>query len=559
MALVSPGTQVTVVDESQYVSSRLSTVPYILIATAENKINAAGTDIASGTLASTANDVQLVTSQRELVTLYGNPTFYKTSGGNSINGYELNEYGLMAAYSVLGATNRAYIQRVDIDLAELTATNVRPTGNPLNSALWLDLNQTQWGLFVWNSVTNSFNVQAPLNITNTADLFTGTSVPLDSIGTVGSYAIVTTNANNPIYYKSSSNVWVLVGSDAWKSSIPTVTGTATFPTITAGDTIVINGTSIAAPDTTLNGLVNAINAAGITGITASATNNRIAFYVESGAGSGTSSVDVTVSITAGAVVTGLGVLSEVGVVPGTYAAPIVTHASHTAIPRWRGTDLTPRPNGSIWVKTTSVNQGASITMKQYDTPSDSFIVQDVPVYENDETANKWLDPGLGGRGIVSGAMYAQYDVNKNGTGTFKVFTRTPGATEITGLVSNPSFTVGHQYEISVSDINNVAMGLPTQITIQPTATSPLAGDVVTATDFVTDLLSANIPYVNATVTTTGNVQISHTAGGVSVLADTAASAIAAPGISSAIENVRYSFARPATTPELILSNWHVAE
>jgi len=203
MALVSPGTQVTVIDESQYVSSRLSTVPYILIATAENKINAAGTDIASGTLASTANDVQLVTSQRELVTLYGNPTFYKTGGGNSINGYELNEYGLMAAYSVLGATNRAYIQRVDIDLAELTATNVRPTGKPLNSALWLDLNQTQWGLFVWNSVTNSFNVQTPLNITNTADLFTGTSVPLDSIGTVGSYAVVTTNANNPIYYKNS--------------------------------------------------------------------------------------------------------------------------------------------------------------------------------------------------------------------------------------------------------------------------------------------------------------------------------------------------------------------
>ena len=45
-----------------------------------------------------------------------------------------------------------------------------------------------------------------------------------------------------MYYKSpgnseasvTANSWVLVGSDSWKNSWPTVIGTATNPTITAG-------------------------------------------------------------------------------------------------------------------------------------------------------------------------------------------------------------------------------------------------------------------------------------------------------------------------------------
>ena len=51
MALVSAGAEVTIIDESQYTSGAAATIPYILMATATNKLDAAGKGIAQGTLA----------------------------------------------------------------------------------------------------------------------------------------------------------------------------------------------------------------------------------------------------------------------------------------------------------------------------------------------------------------------------------------------------------------------------------------------------------------------------------------------------------------------------
>ena len=51
MALVSPGVEVTVIDESQYIPSAVNTVPYFLVATAQNKADAAGVGVAAGTTA----------------------------------------------------------------------------------------------------------------------------------------------------------------------------------------------------------------------------------------------------------------------------------------------------------------------------------------------------------------------------------------------------------------------------------------------------------------------------------------------------------------------------
>ena len=50
MALVSPGVQVTVIDQSNYAPQALGSVAYILLATAENKVAPGGTAIAAGTL-----------------------------------------------------------------------------------------------------------------------------------------------------------------------------------------------------------------------------------------------------------------------------------------------------------------------------------------------------------------------------------------------------------------------------------------------------------------------------------------------------------------------------
>ena len=119
MALTSPGVQVTVIDESQYIPSAVNTVPYFLIATAQNKVSGAGVGVAAGTLAANANKTYLITSQRDLAATFGVPFFYTTTTGTPINGYELNEYGLLAAYSSLGISNRAYVQRANVDLTEL--------------------------------------------------------------------------------------------------------------------------------------------------------------------------------------------------------------------------------------------------------------------------------------------------------------------------------------------------------------------------------------------------------------------------------------------------------
>ncbi|NIU01857.1 MAG: hypothetical protein GWN01_13390, partial [Nitrosopumilaceae archaeon] len=238
MALLSPGVEVSIIDESQYTSAAQNTIPYILLATKQDKLDPSGEAIAPGTTTSTAGDIYLITSQRELVNTFGNPTFYKTSGGTAIHGHELNEYGLMAAYSLLGATNRVYIQRVNVDMSELESSLVRPIGAANNGTYWFDLVETEFGLFEWNSTTNNFDLLDPIIITDASDLTGG--LPLSSIGTVGAYAIDTTDTSNPIYYKNSSNVWSLIGSDVWKASIPTVIGTESNPAISIGDDMVIN-------------------------------------------------------------------------------------------------------------------------------------------------------------------------------------------------------------------------------------------------------------------------------------------------------------------------------
>ena len=139
--LVSPGVSVSVIDESNYAPNGPGTVPFIVIATAKNKTSTAG-GTATYTTSSSANVLQLVASQKDLLTNYGLPIFPSDSSGNRIFGSELAEYGLMAAHSVLGITNQAYILRADVDLAALTGSSSRPYGNVADG--------TQW----WNTATS---------------------------------------------------------------------------------------------------------------------------------------------------------------------------------------------------------------------------------------------------------------------------------------------------------------------------------------------------------------------------------------------------------------------
>ena len=157
-SLTSPGVSVTIIDQSQYVSTQAGTVPFVLIATAQDKQTPSGT-LATGTTIANAEKIITVTSQRDLVNIFGNPFFEVDAAGNPVNDSQRNEYGLLAAYSALGSTNTIYIQRANVNLSELEGTSTRPTGEPADGTYWLDTGNTNWGVYEW-SIDNGFTSYA---------------------------------------------------------------------------------------------------------------------------------------------------------------------------------------------------------------------------------------------------------------------------------------------------------------------------------------------------------------------------------------------------------------
>jgi hypothetical protein len=214
MALTSPGVEVSVINESFYVPSDAGTTPLLIITTAQDKLNGAGTGTAAGTTSANANSVYLISSQRELTETFGDPTFYTDASSNPINGYELNEYGLQAAYSFLGVANRAFVLRANVDLASLAGSATAPTASPTNGTYWFDIASSVPGLFEWSKADQAFTTITPTYITSITDLVGGasTGAPKTSIGSIGDYAINTTHVTNKTYYKTAANAWIQVGS-----------------------------------------------------------------------------------------------------------------------------------------------------------------------------------------------------------------------------------------------------------------------------------------------------------------------------------------------------------
>ena len=573
MALDSPGVEVSVIDESQYLPAATNSVPYFLIATAQNKASGSGVGVAAGTLEINANRVYQITSQRDLAATFGNPFFYKTTIGTPINGYELNEYGLLAAYSALGVTNRAFVQRVNIDLTQLTATLVRPTGEPNNGTYWLNTATSQWGIFEWNQTTGAFSNQIPSVITSTTELLNG--VPLQDYGTINGYAIVATNVQNPLYYKNGAvatvatgnsttltnlyNNWVLVGSDEWKLSYPTIQGAnAVTATLTAGNTIVINGTTVAVPvstNNTIQGLSAAINSAAITGVYSAVISNKLCLFANSTATADGSTADdgaivITSTGSTPGLLTTLGITADV-----TYYAPALQQSPNYTFPRWLSTDATPRPTGSVWNKITAQNLGTLMVVQKYSTALGSWVQQAAPVYENDWSANAALDATGGGKNIAVGSTYTQYNVNPavstvgaypyNNTYTLQVFERaSQGATIVTGSVAVPTFVNGNQFTITTSIPNST--NLTSTVTVTITGTDAAA--------FNTAVSSAGFSNVVASVTSAGAIVLTQTQGGVILLQNVTGTPLAAAGFTTSTTGCR-NIVNDDQTAYLQLSGW----
>jgi len=524
MALTAPGVEVSVINESFYVPSDAGTTPLFIVASSQDKKNGAGDSTAAGTQTANANTAYLISSQRELTETFGDPKFYQDASGNSLHGYELNEWGLQAAYSFLGVANRAYVLRANVNTSELLGSASAPTAAPTDGTYWFDLASSSYGLFEWSKTDQKFTTIAPTLITSVTDLVGGvsTGVPKTSIGITGDYAINTTHVTNKIYKKTEANAWVQVGSSAWHLSLPIIS-VASGTTVTNSHNMKINGITVQTGGTALSNVNTALNAANIPGVSSSintTTGNLDIFHDGGEFGDSTNREIVDFE-------EGTGLLAGLGITAGNYRAPKFLQDKHTNRPTWKTADEN-RPTGSVWFKTTSANSGANIVAKLYSSASASFSTVAAPLYESNNSAIYNLDAANGGTALTVGTLYAQYNVTEqkinttdgsqddttNNVGDFQLFRYEGGKTTITSRLTSHTFTGSETFTISESRKNQSAMSTPIEITMSGTTADTFIADVNGKVDASAAANSTTrLINIKASKLSTGEIVIEHTLGG----------------------------------------------
>ena len=536
MALVSPGLEISVTDESQYVPGAVGTVPLVILATAQDKSNPSGSS-AADTTASRAGKLLSYTSQRELINAMGYPSFQQSSAGTPLHGDERNEYGLMAAYSALGTVNKMYAIRADVDLAALEGTSVRPIGAVADQTHWLDLSTSTWGINEWDAVTGSFTLKSPL-------IVTATSTPTSDIGQIGQYAVAQTGTYSRLYYKNQMNEWVELGTTDWENSWATIRGTVTNPVIassTPAASISINGSTVTIGNTgasrTASQVASSINAASIDGVTAEVVNNKLELYATAAAMSNGADADGKIAIDD----VDETPLSTLGITVGTYANPKLTYGTFIGIPSWSSFDAVPRPSGSVFLKLGATGAGADIVIKKYSSSSMSWTTLATNFYANLYDSLYGLDPSGGGNGIAAGTVWIGYDPYLTGTGGYRPYRRrVAGQTVISGsTIGSSSFSIGDELLITVTQIGTVDLF---SRTIQLSGTSP--------SSFVADVLAANIPGLSVSVTN-NIITFEHIYGGDIYLTDVSGAPSADAGFDQNTTGAIYF----AVTDTLALTNW----
>ena len=536
MALVSPGVEVNVIDESFYTPAAAGTVPVIFVATASNKTASSGTGIAPGTTKANAGRAYLITSQRELGETFGDPIFKSDNNGNMIHAGEQNEYGLQTAYSLLGVSNQAYVVRADLDLGELDASADAPEGEPANGANWFDTQVTSFGILEWNSAAltttggQTFTAQVRTVVTETSDIDSITDAPKTSIGQIGGYAVDATTTLNRLWYKTtgtntlagSPGTWVEVGSDAWKASHYVVRGSNTNPTVTPGDSIVINGSTVPATGATVASLAADINTAGITGVAAAAVDGALEIYANSTAQSDGATTDGKVKIDGGVgTLTGpantasdAGVL---GIVEKTYQTPQLAIQPHTSVPAFKSTDTDPAPTGSVWIKTTNPNGGAEFSVKQYNSDTQLWQTLSAPMYTTAARAIYDLDK-TGGTALVAGDVYVKANADEDDPtiANFKIFVRngTGAANAKSAKITTQLTASTYSFDMAETVANSNALSTAKTVSVTTTGAS------ADADTMAGEINAAGFANIVAYVDSTNKVVIEHKLGGEIRIEDT---------------------------------------
>jgi hypothetical protein len=556
MALQSPGVQVTVIDESFYTPSEPGTTPLIFVATAENKPNAAGTGIAPGTLASNAGRVYLITSQRELSETFGDAVFYTDENNNPIHGGEQNEYGLQAAYSFLGVSNSAYVVRAPIDLAAITPSAIPTSGLPAPRSYWFDTNDTRYGIFEWNSAPNTtiggqtFTNKVPTVITDVSrvvDFTGGDFTPKGSVGAIGDYALVAVSTLNKLWYKNYQGTWVEVGTASWKDSWPVVVSEnapsvlvaddVTFQVGSSAPVTVNTGTSLSQFAANINTLMN------VSGVRAEVINNRLSVFNDG-------SVANTLQISGDSLtIETIGLPSNNGI----YAAPAVEISTHTQVPQWKSTG-SPRPTGSMWVKTTTPNLGSNWLIKRYNADTALWSSVPAPLYSSNAAAIAAMDRAGGGMNLVEGDVYIQTNTGEDPDKlvNFKIYRRNAsGSTvirsdKITGIPSNT-----YTFSVSESVIGSATMSASVSITVTT------VNDTVDSETIVEAINSAGLTNVVADVDSQNRIVITHIKGGEIKFVDDSANNIISLLFTTSGNNATANFYNGVEADEYVATLWKV--
>ena len=521
MALTSPGVEVSVINESFYVPSDAGTTPLFIVASSQDKKNGAGSGTAAGTQTANANTVYLISSQRELTETFGDPKFYTDASANPLHGYELNEWGLQAAYSFLGVANRAYVLRANIDTNDLLGSANAPTARPVDGTYWFDLASSTYGIFEWSQSDQKFTAKTPTLITSVTDLVgnSSTAFPKTSIGSVGDYAINTTHVSNKIYKKTASNTWVHLGSSAWHLSLPVFTVNS-GTTVTSGHNIQVNGVQVQTSGTALSDVATAFSSANVPGVSASVnstTGNLEIFH------NGLAFGDSTAGFNTIRLEEGNGtLLSDLGLTAGTFNTNKFLQASHTSRPTWKTADEN-RPSGSVWFKTTSANSGTNIVTKLYNATLGAFATVTAPLHATNHQAIFKLDPSNGGTSIAAGTIYTQFNITEQSVdgqsdttpnvGDFQLFRYEGGETIIRSKTTHPTFVHNETFSVRESVKGQEALAAAKTVTIQSSDGSTVADKE----DFVTAFTAQNFTNLEASIITsgefTGAIQIKHKLGG----------------------------------------------
>ena len=428
VTLVSPGVKVLVTDESAYASPGTGTIPLVVVATHQDKVDPTGTEsdgIAKYTKSENAHKVVPVTSQRELVQFFGDPIFERREGA------ETSEYGLLAAYSYLGIGSQAYIVRADVDLAQLQATATEPTGAASATSYWLDTANSSFGVHEYNgtswitkSVTVEFNSDALAS--DVAGNYAPTAPVVD-----GEYLVAVLFDGNhwvAYYYKGINGVWEQLGHGGAAAGTGQTFG---ITGITSDNQAVVTANSHGLQDG------EKVRITGVGGMTQ--INNKVyTVNVLNGNQFSLFNLDGTpTNSTAFGAFTSAGVGERYSIADGTS----VTYAAHHDVPE-------VSTAGDVWIKTTSAGGGLDLGLYQADV-NGVFNAVAVEGVTNTQGGSAYvIQNGTDSTVIVPANGNAVVSLKAQHLGGFEIQTSVSGvATAISGIVyadmSEPTGTPAH--------------------------------------------------------------------------------------------------------------------